>query len=325
MGSHLQLTAMPARVLNGIEIANQIKAEVADEVARLAGQGIRPGLAAVLVGDDAASEIYVRSKVKTCESLGLHAQTVMRPAATTTEELLQLIGELNRRDDVDGILVQLPLPRHIEPRTVLQVILPEKDVDGLHPINAGRLAMKLEGLLPCTPAGVMEILRRSEIAIAGAEAVVVGRSNIVGKPMAMLLTNGDATVTLCHSKTRELAAVTRRAEILVVATGRPGLITQAHVKPGATVVDIGMNRIETRAEFERLFKGDKKREAAFAKNGYVLAGDVRPEVAEIAGAITPVPGGVGPLTIAMLMVNTVKAAKMRRMQAGVPAFSAERG
>ncbi len=315
---------MAARILNGTEIAEQIKAEVAEEVRRLGEQGIRPGLAAVLVGDDPASAIYVRSKVKSCDELGLRGETITRPASSTTAGLLQLVDELNQRDGIDGILVQLPLPPQVDSAAVLAAIAPEKDVDGLHPLNAGRLSTRRDSLVPCTPAGVMELLRRSHIATAGVETVVVGRSNIVGKPMAMLLTNADATVTLCHSKTRDLAGVCRRADLLVVAVGKPGLITRQHVKPGATVIDIGISRLEKREEFDRFFKGDPKREAAFARNGYTLAGDVCPDVAEIAGAITPVPGGVGPLTIAMLMVNTVKAARMRR-GARLPAFSAGRG
>ncbi|MBZ5645797.1 MAG: bifunctional 5,10-methylenetetrahydrofolate dehydrogenase/5,10-methenyltetrahydrofolate cyclohydrolase [Acidobacteriia bacterium] len=315
---------MSARILNGTEIADQIKSELAEEVSRLRDLGVRPGLAAVLVGNTPASEIYVRSKVKTCEALGLLGETITRPASVTTEELLELVGQLNRRDEIDGILVQLPLPKQVDTNAVLMAISPQKDVDGLHPLNFGRLAERLDTMLPCTPAGVMEILRRSEIPLAGAEAVMVGRSNIVGKPTAMLLTYADATVTVCHSKTRNLAQVCRRADVLVVATGRPGLITTEHVKPGATVVDVGMNRIESREEFDRLFRNDAKKEAAFAKNGYIVTGDVRPEVAEVAGAITPVPGGVGPLTIAMLMVNTVKAARLRR-GTRVPAASGKRG
>ena len=303
---------MPARILNGTEIAAQIKTELTAEVSQLAAAGVRPGLAAVLVGNDPASEIYVRNKVKACESLGLGGETIKCPATATTRELLQLVGELNRRDEIDGVLVQLPLPTQVDANAVLMAMSPEKDVDGLHPVNIGRLAERLDTLVPCTPAGILEILRRSNIPLAGAEAVMVGRSAIVGKPTAMLLTYADATVTVCHSKTRDLAQVCRRADVLVVATGRPGLITREHVKPGATVVDVGMNRIESREQFERMFRNDKKKEAAFAKNGSVVAGDVMPDVAEVAGAITPVPGGVGPMTIAMLMVNTVKAARLRR-------------
>jgi methylenetetrahydrofolate dehydrogenase (NADP+) / methenyltetrahydrofolate cyclohydrolase len=303
---------MAARILNGTEIAEQIKAEVAAEVKRLAAQGVRPGLAAVLVGDDPASAIYVRSKIKACDTLGLLGEEIRLPASVSAQELLERVAVLNRRDDIDGILVQLPLPAHIDKFTILSAISPEKDVDGLHPVNAGLLDQRRDSLVPCTPAGVMELLRRNQVATSGVETVVVGRSNIVGKPMAMLLSNADATVTLCHSKTRDLASVTRRADLLVVAVGKPGLITREHVKPGATVVDIGINRLETAEQVNRFFPTDAKRQMAFAKNGYVLVGDVCPDVAEVAGALTPVPGGVGPLTIAMLMVNTLKAARVRR-------------
>jgi methylenetetrahydrofolate dehydrogenase (NADP+)/methenyltetrahydrofolate cyclohydrolase len=314
---------MAARILNGTEIAEQIKAEVAAEVKRLAAQAIRPGLAAVLVGEDPASAIYVRSKIKACDAVGIHGEQVTLLASVSAGELLERVAALNRRDDIDGILVQLPLPTHIDKNDIISAIAPEKDVDGLHPVNSGLLDQRRDSLVPCTPAGVMEILRRNNIATTGVEAVVVGRSNIVGKPMAMLLTNADATVTLCHSKTRDLASVTRHADLLVVAVGKPGLITREHVKPGATVVDIGINRLENSADIERFFPGDAKRHANFAKNGYVLMGDVRPEVAEIAGALTPVPGGVGPLTIAMLMVNTLKAARMRRANVA-PALAGRR-
>jgi len=276
------------------------------------------------VGDDPASEVYVRNKVKSCEAAGVHSETVHLPSSTSTEELLGLVRQFNARDDVDGILVQLPLPPQVDTKAVLLAIAPEKDVDGLHPVNVGRLSMRLPGLVPCTPAGVMALLRRSDISVEGLEAAVVGRSNIVGKPMAMLLSNAHATVTLCHSRTRHLAAVTRRADLLVTAVGKPGLITREHVKPGAIVVDIGINRIERREQLQRFFPGDAKREVAFGKNGYVIMGDVDPAVGEVAGALTPVPGGVGPLTIAFLLVNTVRAARMRRGER-LPALSAERG
>jgi methylenetetrahydrofolate dehydrogenase (NADP+)/methenyltetrahydrofolate cyclohydrolase len=225
-----------------------------------------------------------------------------------------VVEDLNRRDDIDGILVQLPLPAHVDSKKVLLAVSPEKDVDGFHPMNVGYLSTQRPGLVPCTPAGVIEILKRSNIPVAGAETVVVGRSDIVGKPVAMLLLNGNATVTVCHSKTRDLPGVCRRADILVAAIGRAGMITPDYVKPGATVIDVGMNKITDAAEFANFFAGDAKREAAFAKNGSTLIGDVHPKVTEVAGAITPVPGGVGPLTIAMLMSNTVKAAKLRRGQ-----------
>jgi methylenetetrahydrofolate dehydrogenase (NADP+)/methenyltetrahydrofolate cyclohydrolase len=250
--------------------------------------------------------------VKACEELGILSEKIAPPETSTTEELLAMVERLNRRDDIDGILVQLPLPSHVDSKKVLLAVSPEKDVDGFHPMNVGNLSTQRPGLVPCTPAGVIEILKRSNIPIVGAEAVVVGRSDIVGKPVAMLLINGNATVTVCHSKTHDLPAVCRRADILVAAIGRTGMITPEYVKPGATVIDVGMNKITDPAEFQKFFAGDAKREAAFAKNGSTLIGDVHPKVAEIAGAITPVPGGVGPLTIAMLMSNTVKAARLRR-------------
>jgi methylenetetrahydrofolate dehydrogenase (NADP+)/methenyltetrahydrofolate cyclohydrolase len=230
----------------------------------------------------------------------------------TTSELLQSVRELNSRDEIDGILVQLPLPPQVDAKSVLLAVDPAKDVDGFHPMNVGFLSTQRPGLVPCTPAGIIEILQRSQIPIAGQEAVVVGRSDIVGKPTAMLLINRNATVTVCHSKTRDLPGVCRRADILVAAIGRAGMVTREFVKPGAAVIDVGMNKITEPAEFERFFKGHEKREQAFAKNGSALIGDVHPEVAEVAGALTPVPGGVGPLTIAMLMANTVKAARLRR-------------
>ncbi len=305
---------MAAIVLDGTKIAAQIRAEVGEEVKQLTAEGLRPGLAVVLVGHNPASEIYVRSKVKACEELGILSEKIVPDESVSTGELLALVDDLNRRDDIDGILVQLPLPAHVDSKKVLLAVSPEKDVDGFHPMNVGYLSTQRPGLVPCTPAGVIEILKRSNIPIAGAEAVVVGRSDIVGKPVAMLLINGNATVTVCHSKTRDLPGVCRRAEILVAAIGRAGMITPDYVKPGATVIDVGMNKITDPAEFTKFFAGDAKREAAFAKNGSTLMGDVDPKVAEVAGAITPVPGGVGPLTIAMLMSNTVKAAKLRRGQ-----------
>jgi len=301
-----------ARVLDGVAIAAQIKQEVAEEVKLLAAQGNRPGLAAVLVGHVPASEIYVRSKVQTCADLGLYSDLITPPDTVTTEDMFDLVTSLNDRDDVDGILIQLPLPEQVDTKALLDAVLPAKDVDGFHPINAGRLLAGRPALAPCTPAGVIEILKRSGIPIAGQHAVVVGRSDIVGKPAAMLLLHQNATVTICHSKTRDLGAITRQADILVAAIGRAGFITEEMVKPGATVIDVGMNRISDRAEFDQLFAGNAKREAAFLKRGSVVVGDVHPMAFEVAGAYTPVPGGVGPLTIAMLMANTVRAAKMRR-------------
>jgi methylenetetrahydrofolate dehydrogenase (NADP+)/methenyltetrahydrofolate cyclohydrolase len=306
---------MSATVLDGNKIASEIRAEIAAEIKTLTATGMRPGLAVVLVGHNPASEIYVRGKVKSSEEVGLYSEKHTPPDSVTTDELLALIEDLNSRDEIDGILVQLPLPPQVDAKKVLLAVDPAKDVDGFHPMNVGFLSTQRPGLVPCTPGGVMEMLRRSNIPGAGQEAVVVGRSDIVGKPMAMLLINANATVTVCHSKTRDLPGVCRRADILVAAIGRAGMITSDFVRPGATVIDVGMNKITGRVEFERYFKGNEKREAAFAKNGSTLVGDVHPEVAEIAGALTPVPGGVGPLTIAMLMGNTVRAAKLRRRAA----------
>jgi methylenetetrahydrofolate dehydrogenase (NADP+)/methenyltetrahydrofolate cyclohydrolase len=303
---------MPATILDGNKIAAEIRAEVAAEAKALAEAGMRPGLAVVLVGHNPASEIYVRGKVKSSEEVGIYSEKHTPPETATTADLLALVDDLNRRDEIDGILVQLPLPRQVDSKKVLLAVDPAKDVDGFHPMNVGFLSTQRPGLVPCTPGGIMEMLRRSNIAVAGQDAVVVGRSDIVGKPMAMLLLHANATVTVCHSKTRDLPGVCRRADILVAAIGRAGMITRDFVRPGATVIDVGMNKITDRTDFERYFKGNEKREQAFAKNGSTLVGDVHPEVAEIAGAITPVPGGVGPLTIAMLMSNTVRAAKLRR-------------
>ncbi|MGA8866837.1 MAG: bifunctional methylenetetrahydrofolate dehydrogenase/methenyltetrahydrofolate cyclohydrolase FolD [Candidatus Sulfotelmatobacter sp.] len=303
---------MPATILDGAKIANDIRTEVAAEVKNMSAAGVLPGLAVVLVGHNPASEIYVRGKVKACAQVGIHSEQHTPPDSVTTAELLALVESLNRRDDVDGILVQLPLPPQVDAKRVLMAVDPAKDVDGFHPVNVGFLSTQRPGLVPCTPAGVMEILRRSQIPVAGREAVVVGRSDIVGKPAAMLLLNANATVTVCHSKTHDLPGVCRRADILVAAIGRAGMITRDFVKPGATVIDVGMNKVTDPAEFARLFAGNPKREEIFRTKGSTLVGDVHPEAAEIAGAITPVPGGVGPLTIAMLMFNTVKAAKMRR-------------
>ena len=300
------------KILDGAAIAAAIKQEVAEEVKLLAAQGITPGLAAVLVGNVAASEIYVRSKVQACAELGIYSDLITPPDTVTTEDMLDLIAALNARDDIDGILVQLPLPPQVDTKLLLDAVSPAKDVDGFHPINAGRLQAGRPALAPCTPAGVIEILKRSNLPIAGQHAVVVGRSDIVGKPAAMLLLNNNATVTICHSKTRNLAEITRQADILVAAIGRPGFITPEMVKPGATLIDVGINRINTREQFNLYFAGNEKREAAFAKRGSVIVGDIHPQAFELSGAYTPVPGGVGLLTIAMLMANTVRAAKMRR-------------
>ncbi len=303
---------MAATLLDGNKIANEIRAEVAAEVRTLSAAGVRPGLAVILVGNNPASEIYVRGKVKSSEEVGIYSERLTPAENITTDELLELVLELNHREEIDGILVQLPLPPQVDSKKILMAVDPAKDVDGFHPVNVGFLSTQRSGLVPCTPAGIIEILKRSGIPIAGQEAVVVGRSDIVGKPVAMLLINGNATVTVCHSKTRDLPGVCRRADILVAAIGRAGMITRDFVKPGATVIDVGMNKVTDQAEFARLFAGNAKREESFRAKGSTLVGDVHPEVAEVAGAITPVPGGVGPLTIAMLMSNTVKAAKLRR-------------
>jgi methylenetetrahydrofolate dehydrogenase (NADP+)/methenyltetrahydrofolate cyclohydrolase len=301
-----------ATILDGAAIAAAIKQEVAEEVKLLAAQGIRPGLAAVLVGNVPASQIYVRSKVQSCAELGIYSDLIAPPETVTTEEMMDLVAALNSRDEIDGILIQLPLPAHVDAKALLDAVSPAKDVDGFHPVNAGRLQAGRPALAPCTPAGVIEILERSGIPIEGKHAVVVGRSDIVGKPAAMLLLHQNATVTICHSKTRNLGEVTRQADILVAAIGRPGFIAPEMVKPGAVIIDVGINRITDRAEFDRFFAGNEKREAAFAKRGSVIVGDVDPRAFELSSAYTPVPGGVGLLTIAMLMANTVRAAKMRR-------------
>ena len=300
------------QVLDGVVIASEIKTEVNREVADLVSRGVRPGLAVILVGEVPASQIYVRSKVKTCGELGIYSEMLTPPESITTEEMLALVTDLNAREDIDGILIQLPLPKHVDTKRLLEAVSPDKDVDGFHPVNVGRLQSGQPGLAPCTPAGIIEILRRSGLPIAGQNAVVVGRSDIVGKPAAMMLLNESATVTVCHSKTRDLPSVTRSADILVAAIGRPGYITPDMVKSGATLIDVGINRLTDAAEVERFFPNDAERAAAFAKRGSVLVGDIDPAAFAISGSYTPVPGGVGALTIAMLMHNTVKAAKLRR-------------
>ncbi|HLN97994.1 MAG TPA: bifunctional 5,10-methylenetetrahydrofolate dehydrogenase/5,10-methenyltetrahydrofolate cyclohydrolase [Pyrinomonadaceae bacterium] len=304
-----------AELLGGAAVASQIKQEVAAEVEEFARKhNARPCLAAVRVGDDPASAVYVRNKIRACEEVGIRSEHHALPAATTSAELMDLIRTLNQRDDVDGILVQLPLPVHIEESRIIEAINPQKDVDGFHPVSIGRLAMGQPTFVPCTPAGIVEFLERRKIPIAGVSACVVGRSQIVGRPMAQLLLQRDATVTICHSRTRDLAAVTRQAELLVVAIGRTGLIGREHIKPGATVIDVGMNRVTDEATARKLF-GDEaeQRLETIAKRGYTLVGDVNPaEADEVAGLRTPVPGGVGLLTVAMLMQNTLKAAKLRR-------------
>jgi methylenetetrahydrofolate dehydrogenase (NADP+)/methenyltetrahydrofolate cyclohydrolase len=303
------------RVLDGIAIAAEIKAEVGLEVQDARRRGYQPGLAVVLVGEVPASQIYVRSKVKTCAELGIYSEMHTPAATATTEQLLSLVHALNGDDAIDGILIQLPLPAHVDTARLLEAVDPAKDVDGFHPINSGRLlsgAPAEQVLAPCTPAGILEVLRRSQIPIAGARAVVLGRSNIVGKPVAAMLINASATVTVCHSQTRELAAITREADILVAAIGRAGFVTAEMVRRGVTLIDVGINRIDTEAELERFFPNDTARREGFLRRGSTLVGDIDPAAFAISGAYTPVPGGVGALTIAMLMSNTVKAARLRR-------------
>jgi methylenetetrahydrofolate dehydrogenase (NADP+)/methenyltetrahydrofolate cyclohydrolase len=307
--------ARRAEVLDGRSIADQIKHEVAQEVRRLRDErGVKPCLAAVLAGDDDASAVYVRNKMSACAEVGIESAHHALPASTSTEELLGLISELNQRDDVDGILVQLPLPKQIDEASIIEAVDPAKDVDGFHPTNVGLLAMGRPRFVPCTPAGIIELLERNQIEIAGANACVVGRSQIVGRPVASLLLQRHATVTICHSRTRDLPSVTRQADILVAAIGRVGFIRRDFIKPGATVIDVGVNKISDAAEARALF-GDEadKRIEAIARRGYTLVGDVHPAEADlVAGRRTPVPGGVGLLTVAMLMRNTLQAAKSRR-------------
>jgi methylenetetrahydrofolate dehydrogenase (NADP+)/methenyltetrahydrofolate cyclohydrolase len=307
---------MTARILSGKAIADAIKAEIADEVREMeARHGFRPCLAAVLVGSDPASEIYVRNKVKAAAEMGLTSEHRHLSAEATQSEVLSLVDQLNGREDVDGILVQLPLPSQIAERAILETIDPAKDVDGFHPENVGKLALGYPSLLPCTPAGVIEILKRSGIEISGKHAVAVGRSNIVGKPLALLLLRENATVTICHSRTADLGKITRQADILVAAIGRAGFIRGEHIKEGATVIDVGINQLHDEAAARELFADDdiEKRLKAIADRGFTLIGDVNPkEVMQKAANFTPVPGGVGLLTVAMLMKNTVEAAKLRR-------------
>lgn len=303
---------MTARVLDGLKIRDQVFAELKGEIGRLAAQNIKPGLAAVLVGDDPASHLYVKSKIAACEQLGLASWLHTPPASITTDEMLKLVDQLNRDNNVDGILIQLPLPKQVDTKKVLEAVDPAKDVDGFHPVNLGKLVSGREGLVACTPAGCMEILRRNEIKIEGANAVVLGRSDIVGKPMALLLMHANATVTICHSKTRDLPEVVRRADIVVAAMGKAGYVQADWLKPGSAVIDVGTNKVTNADETVSLLKNFPQRLAKFREKGSVLVGDVHPDAANTAGALTPVPGGVGPMTITMLMSNTVKAARLRR-------------
>lgn len=299
-------------ILDGSKIAQDIRGEAAAEVKTMAAAGVRPGLAVVLVGHNPASEIYVRGKVKACEEVGIYSEQLTPTESATTAELLALVDDLNRRDDIDGILVQLPLPPQVDARRVLAAVSPEKDADGFHPCNLGNLVAGRPGPQPCTPAGIMELLRQYQIPVPGKRAVVVGRSDIVGKPMALLLLHAHATITICHSKTVDLPGVCREGEILVAAMGRPAMLTADYIRPGAIVIDVGMNRITDRAEAARIFRNSPERLATLQRKGSLLVGDVDPlDMQEKAGAYTPVPGGVGPLTVAMLMANTVAAAEAR--------------
>lgn len=304
---------MPATLINGTKIAEDIKREVSAEVETLKGRGIRPGLAVVLVGDDAASSAYVNMKAKTCEQLGIYSRKLTIPSSVTTEQLLSEVRKLNEDDSIDGILVQLPLPKQVHKHAILEGVDPKKDVDGFHSANVGSLVLGHETLVACTPSGVMELLHRSNVKIEGTNAVVLGRSDDVGKPQALLLMHANATVTICHSKTRNLSEITRQADIVVAAIGRTAMVRRDWVKPGAVVIDVGTNKVSDREEVERLFGNDEARLKDFEKRGYIWVGDVDERaVKEVAGMLTPVPGGVGPMTIAMLMKNTIKAARMRR-------------
>lgn len=309
---------MSARILSGKTVADAIKTEVTAEVKELRERhGFTPCLVVVRVGEDAASAVYVGNKVKTTKEIGIASEHHHLPETITQAELLSLIRTLNERAEVDGILVQLPLPARIDQRQILEAVDPEKDVDGFHPINAGRLAQGHKSLVPCTPAGVMEMLKRSEIEIAGRHAVIIGRSNIVGKPMAMLLLQENATLTICHSRTKNLEEIAHQADILVAAIGRPGFVRGDHIREGATVIDVGINNVSDPDFAAELFEGEElqKRLAAIEKRGFTLVGDVNPKEAIMKAAnFTPVPGGVGLLTVAMLMRNTVDAAKQRRLE-----------
>lgn len=302
-----------SRILEGKPIRDQILNECRPRIQRFAAAAGRPPrLVVILAGNDPGSEIYVRNKVIACQELGIASEKLTPPATVSTEELLSILETLNRRDDVDGILVQTPLPKHVDSAAVLSSVAPEKDVDGFHPVNVGNLVANRPGLRPCTPSGIMEMLARCSIPVLGHRAVVVGRSDIVGKPMALMLMHAHATVTICHSRTSNLAEECARADILVAAMGQPAFLRRSFIKPGATVIDVGMNRLSDRAEVERVLAGAPAKLADFDKRGTVLVGDVHPaEVAEVAGAYTPVPGGVGLLTIAMLMRNAVTAAERR--------------
>jgi methylenetetrahydrofolate dehydrogenase (NADP+)/methenyltetrahydrofolate cyclohydrolase len=312
---------MSALILDGLKIRDAIFVELEGEIAKLSGQRIRPGLAAVLVGENPASQVYVKSKIAACEELGMASWLHTPPANVSTEYMLQLMKDLNEDDNVDGILVQLPLPTQIDSKQVLEAVDPAKDVDGFHPVNLGKLVSNRPGLVACTPAGCMEMLKRYKIPIEGANAVVLGRSDIVGKPMALLLMHANATVTICHSKTREIAGIVGRADIVVAAMGKAGYVHPDWIKPGAAVIDVGTNKVTDVSEAEKLLKNFPQRLEKFRAKGNVLIGDVHPDAVSTAGALSPVPGGVGPMTITMLMTNTVKAARLRRGKSSVAHLS----
>jgi methylenetetrahydrofolate dehydrogenase (NADP+) / methenyltetrahydrofolate cyclohydrolase len=304
-----------AKLLDGGVVAAQIKNDVKSQIERmLANYNVRPGLAAVRVGDDPASAVYVKNKIRACEEVGIYSEQHALPATTTAADLLSLISSLNSREEIDGILVQLPLPKEHDEAKVIEAVSPAKDVDGFHPMNVGKLAMGKPSFVPCTPAGIIELLDYNKIELKGINACVLGRSQIVGRPMAQLLLQRDATVTICHSKTKDLPDVTRQADLLIVAIGRAGMVGRSYIKPDATVIDVGMNQLTEPAQVRAMFGEEAEtRLAALAKRGYTLVGDVNPaEADEIASARTPVPGGVGLLTVAMLMKNTLNAAKSRR-------------
>src|SRR5246127_181420 len=303
---------MTARVLDGTKIRDEIFAELKAEIVRLGHEGIRPGLAAVLVGENPASQLYVKSKIAACEQLGIASWMHTPAASVSTEQMLRLVHDLNNDQAVDGILIQLPLPSQVDTKRILEAVDPAKDVDGFHPVNLGKLVSGRPGLVACTPAGCMEILSRGGVQIEGANAVVLGRSDIVGKPMALLLMHANATVTICHSKTRDLPEVVHRADIVVAAMGKAGYVQPDWIRPGAAVIDVGTNKVTDAREAESLLRNFPARLQKFREKGSVLIGDVHPDAINTAGALTPVPGGVGPMTISMLMSNTVKAARLRR-------------
>jgi methylenetetrahydrofolate dehydrogenase (NADP+)/methenyltetrahydrofolate cyclohydrolase len=304
---------MTATFIDGTKIAQDIQAEVAGEVKELKARGVQPGLSVILVGDDAASGAYVGMKARTCEKLGIYSRKITIPGSIQTQELIEQVRKLNEDDAIDGILIQLPLPKHVNKHAVLESVDPRKDVDGFHSSNLGSLLLGHPALVACTPAGVMTLMKRYNVDLEGKHAVVLGRSDDVGKPQALLLMHANATVTICHSKTKNLADVVREADVIVAAIGRAALVTADMVKPGAVVMDVGTNKVSDKATVEKLFGKDPARWADFEKRGYVWAGDVdEMRVKEVASMITPVPGGVGPMTIATLMKNTIAAAKMRR-------------